>query len=206
MDLLPIAFHDDLTTIANLVDIVLIQTGDPSQTELHGEALAKTLGPLILNGLILEKGEMLAFRRLFDSHLVALKHREVRVLTATLFVVGGALARTDPPEFRRFLIRPPDVAELDGTWKLLGYLVQLYSGTEAYRPEIRRQIINIVLGPLETTGDARDLRLAADYVAARLDMLKWTGPQCQITGLALMGAFMASRRGLTEFRRHLARR
>ncbi|WP_298331428.1 hypothetical protein [Asticcacaulis sp.] len=205
MTSMPLAFHDDLTTIADLVDMVLIQPWEPGRTEAHREALAHTLEPLILNGLTLEKGEVLAFRRLIDRHLPLLKHSEDRALTATLFVVAGALARTEPNEFRRFLIRPPVVADLDGTWKLLGYLVQLYSATADFRPEIRRQIINMVFGPVETTGNARDLRLAADYVAARLAMLKWTGAECQITGLALMGAVMASRRGLTEFRLHLAR-
>lgn len=205
MPVIPLGVHDDLTTIADLVELVLVQPWEAHKIDVHRREVTRTLEPLILNGLFLHKDEALAFRRLVDNHLPLLRQSEDRALIATLFVVAGALARSEPVEFKRFLFRPPVVTELDGTWKLLGHLVRLYSGAEAYRPEIGRQIINLIFGPVETVGNAGDLRLTAAFVAERLEILKWTGADCQITGLAFMGAVMASRRGLIEFRRHLAR-
>ncbi|BEV11521.1 hypothetical protein ATDW_20170 [Asticcacaulis sp. DW145] len=205
MTIASLAFHDDMTTIADLVDMVLIQPSEPKRIDAHRLALAQTLEPLILNRLTLEKGEVMAFRKFIDRHLPVLKDTEDRASVTALYVVAGALARTDPFEFKRFLSRPPSVGQLEGMWRLLGYLVQLYDTSESYRPEIGRQIVNMVFGPIEKAGNANDLRHTTAYVAKQLQMLKWTGPDCQITELALMGVLMASRRSLREFRRHLAR-
>lgn len=194
---------DALSDIADLVDALLVEPWEPQKvTGRRREAWAQ-LAPLILNGITLSKFDTPAFDRLMNGHMPLLRRSRDRVWTAALFVVAAALSRSEPVEFRRFLFSPPLLNEMAGLSRIIDYMVRLYAGSTDFRPELRRQVINLIFDPVEELARASDLRQVVDFVAARLADIDGFQPDLSGISLNLMGAVLAARRGMYDLRHQI---
>ncbi|UDF05468.1 hypothetical protein [Asticcacaulis sp. AND118] len=197
------ATTDTLSRIADLVDALLVEPWEPQRvTSRRREAWAQ-LAPLILGDMTLSKHDTPAFDRLMNLNMPLLRHSRDRVWIAALFVVGGALARSDPAEFKRFLSNLPVLNEMAGLNRIIDYLVRLYVGSTPFRPELRRQLINLIFEPVEDMARAGDLRQVVDFVASRLADIDGFQPDIACISLDLMGAVLAARRGVYDLRHQI---